>query len=140
MAVTGDFEKLARIKRQLAAVKSKKLHREVSRQLAHEALTLIADGFRAETDPYGSAWAGLKRRTGRILQDTGRLRNSFTVREITASGFRIGSAVQYAAFHQRGNPRLPRRMMVPRAKRMPRDWARGFHKTAAEVIRAHFGH
>lgn len=140
MAVTGDFRKLERIKRQLADIKSKKLHREVSQQIAHETLTLIADGFRAESDPYGDTWQPLKARSGRILQDTGRLRNSFTVREITATGFRIGSAVQYAAYHQRGNRRLPRRMMVPLPRRLPREWAKSYHATAAEVVRAHFGH
>lgn len=137
MAVKGDFAKLARVKKELAAIANKRLHLEVSRQVAHETLTLIADGFRRERDPYLEAWRPLKYRFGRILQDTGRLRNSFTVRNVAASGFRIGSAVVYAAYHQRGNRRLPQRMMVP-ARRMPPSWARAFHDTVREVVRAHF--
>lgn len=140
MPVRGDFDKLRRIKRQLKAVQNRQLHLEVNRQIAHEALSLVTDGFKHERNPYGSAWRGLKYRSGRILQDTGRLRSSFTMREVTARGFRIGSAVQYGIYHQRGTSRLPQRAMVPFARRMPPKWGRAFHDTAREVIAAHFGH
>jgi phage virion morphogenesis protein len=138
MPVHGDFAKLRRVKQQLATVKSKKLHLEVSRQVAHETLTLISDGFRGERDPYGDAWAELLRRSGRILSDTGRLRNSFTVKHVTARGFTVGSSVKYAAFHQHGTRRMKRRMMVPLPKKLPTSWARSYHETIAEVVRDHF--
>lgn len=138
MAVTGDFDKLRRIKRQLATVQNKALHKKVCNQVAHETLSLIADGFKGERDPYNSPWAPLARRSGRILQDTGRLKNSFTIREVTAKGFRVGSAVKYATYHQTGTRRMPRRMMVPLPRRLPPGYARAIHDTIRDAVRDHF--
>lgn len=74
----------------------------ISRSLQAEALKLVADGFRKQSDPYGVPWAPLKSRKGRILQDTGRLRASFAPGAVGPNGFTIGSNVEYAAVHQNG--------------------------------------
>ena len=74
---------------------------KVSKQLQAEALKLVADGFRSETDPYGNAWAPIKR-PGKILQDTGRLRASWAPVSDGPTGFVIASNVEYAAAQNNG--------------------------------------
>lgn len=74
---------------------------KVKKAMAMAAITEVGLGFRREENPYGEAWAPLKHRKGRILSDTGRLRRSFSY-TVTATGFRIGSGVKYAGFHQGG--------------------------------------
>jgi phage gpG-like protein len=74
---------------------------KVAKQLQAEALKLVADGFKSETDPNGQAWAPIKR-AGKILQDTGRLRASWAPVADGPEGFRIASNVEYAAAHQDG--------------------------------------
>lgn len=74
----------------------------------------ILDAFRRQRSPYGAFWNRLspvtlaRRRGGgkgaRKLLDTGRLRNSFTVRA-TSRGVTVGTNVVYARTHQFGNPR-----------------------------------
>ncbi|WP_019024057.1 MULTISPECIES: phage virion morphogenesis protein [unclassified Thioalkalivibrio] len=64
-------------------------------------LTLIQDGFRTGTDPWGRQWAPLAVRQGQPLRDTGRLRNSFTG-YATASEAVVGTNVCYALVHQFG--------------------------------------
>ncbi|HVZ89634.1 MAG TPA: phage virion morphogenesis protein [Polyangia bacterium] len=71
------------------------------RRLGADALKLVADGFRRSSDPYGDKWKSLGYRRGKPLLDTGRLRASFAV-EPTGAGFRIGSVVTYAGYHQYG--------------------------------------
>ena len=71
------------------------------RKLGADALKLVADGFRRSSDPYGEKWRDLQYRRGKPLLDTGRLRASFAV-EPSAGGFRIGTAVAYAGYHQFG--------------------------------------
>lgn len=56
-----------------------------------------------------------RRYRARILQDTGRLRQSFTMRA-TNSSVTVGTAVPYAVYHESDAPRkvLPRRRMLPK--------------------------
>jgi phage gpG-like protein len=91
-------------------------------RLAHlcgaAALKLVADEFRGSHAPDGAGWKPLARRSGKPLMDTGRLRASFAI-EATADGFRIGTAVAYAGYHQFGT--RPHRV----ASRLARQNAHG---------------
>lgn len=71
--------------------------RAVNRRL----LTLVRDGFRSGTDPWGRRWAPLAVRSGQPLRDTGRLRNSFVGRATDDEAV-IGTNVCYAVVHQMG--------------------------------------
>lgn len=64
-------------------------------------LTLVREGFRSGTDPWGEAWERLAMRSGQPLKDTGRLRNSFTG-EATNDEAIVGTNVCYAVVHQFG--------------------------------------
>ena len=73
--------------------------------------------FRAESGPSG-AWAGIKR-AGKILQDTGRLKNSILPGNakqsgrngilIIASTKAAGANTEYAGIHNRGEGRVAKR-------------------------------
>ena len=101
MGISGDFAKLRRSSAQLKAVgTSGRLG--LSTALAREVRSLVDLGFRSATAPDGTGWAPLKVRDGQPLRDTGRLQRSMTFRDVTENGFRFGTNVSYAHFHQFG--------------------------------------
>lgn len=140
----GDFAKLEKLKKKVAKIGDQSLQRVIVDNLAQEALTLIAENFRRESDPYGVRWRPKRYPDGRsILVRHGRLRNSFTVTDRTPTRFRIGSAVGYAGYHQTGTRlksgvRMPARPMVPDGRGLPPEWARAFRETIEEILREHF--
>jgi phage gpG-like protein len=101
MGVVGDFAALAALRSQFTAAGVTKLRARMNRAAAGEALSLVQRGFREGVDPEGKPWAPLKSRKGKILRDTGRLANSFTSQP-TEHGFRVGTSVSYAVYHQEG--------------------------------------
>lgn len=87
-----------------------------------------AKQFRTGGAYYGTRWPALSPAYARwkaanfpgkpILVRTGRLRDSLTSRplgieEFSSKGVRLGSDVEYAQFHQRGTPFMPRRQLYP---------------------------
>jgi phage gpG-like protein len=138
ISVSGDTSKLAGLIDRLGRIADGRILKIINQNLAEEAIELVKQGFEDEKDPFGSPWAPLKRRTGRILQDTARLKNSFNRPSATSSdagGFRIGTNVQYAVHHQFGAPKakLPKRMMLPTGE-LPEAWVDKFQKTADEIL------
>lgn len=128
----AGFDKL---QRQLSRVASRDAYAAVKKSIAAEAITQVALGFRNERDPYGDGWMPLKRRRGRILSKTGRLRRSFTA-HVTSDGFKIGSSAHYSAFHQYGTRRgLPARPMLPLKARGLGDWREPLRKAATVTLR-----
>lgn len=116
----------------------------VSANMAEEALSLVAQGFEEETDPYRTPWQKLLRRKGRILQDTGRMRSSWHRQRVDGSGFTIAAGVNYARFHQQGSQALvlrrllPARKMVPDPGPLPQGWQDNLVAAAEEVLVDHF--
>jgi phage gpG-like protein len=80
---------------------------KVAKNLAAEALAQVQAEFRESRDPYGSAWAALKYRSGQPLRDTGRLASSFSSRA-GSNTIEVGTNVAYAAPHQDGASIKPR--------------------------------
>ncbi len=111
--------------------------RTISKNLSEETLELVRQGFDKEEDPYGDGWEPLKSREGRILQDTGRLRNSWHTVTTSDRGFTVGPAVDYAPFHQTGTSRMPARPMVP-DQGLPDDWKRRFAEIVNQILSQHF--
>lgn len=112
--------------------------RSIMAVVAEEAIDLVKEGFDKERDPYGAKWQPLKRRAGRILQDTGRLKASWHRRSVTATRAVIGSAAGYAKFHQFGTRRMPARRMVPSGK-LPGLWRKAIHEAAIETFKSSIG-
>jgi len=103
-------------------------------QVGEELVELVREGFERQADPYGSPWAPLKRRSGRILQDTGRLR-MFFVRSKSASMVRVGTPAFYGRFHQAPRTKhMPARKMVPDGA-LPGAWSSRIHAIVERVIK-----
>jgi len=91
---------------------------------AKETERLIAEGFKNEKSPYGRKWPARKDKLPHpILDKSGRLKRSWSVK---AQGKRIlirTYGVDYAKYHQSGTKRMPARRMVPEGK-LPPKWAK----------------
>lgn len=133
------------------------------RVLGAEALARTQECFETSTDPYGRPWPKLKTRQGQPLLDTGRLRNSLHVRTLANKGFRVVTAVKYAALHNYGGTvtakkapvlrfkvagrwvskksvTIPRRQFIPDKGKTPREWAEGFEEVARVFLAREAGH
>ena len=136
--ISGDFAKIAQWQKRFGAAAVQAVKRDVLTNIGAEAIELVAEGFKKESDPYGKHWAPLKARVGRILQDTGRLRSSFTFHVLGSTSVKIGPGVGYATFHQSGTSRMVARKMVPEG-RLPSEWGRRFEQAAQDVMEQAFG-
>lgn len=136
--ITGDLAKIEEWRRRFGAAAVAKVKRTILENVAEEALALIAEGFSKEQAPSGAPWAPLKVRVGKILQDTGRLRNSFHRKTIGNDRVTIGPAVKYSVFHQSGTVRMVARPMVPEGG-LPAKWQARLNEAAEDVMRDAFG-
>lgn len=101
VSVRGDFGALEALSSRAKEIAARGFVKPMMAQAAEAGMTELRRGFRAGVDPYGRAWAKLKKRKGQPLRDTGRLASSFSF-ELTGDGFRIFSNVTYGAVHQSG--------------------------------------
>jgi phage virion morphogenesis protein len=107
--VSGDFSRLQVLLQRVSEARLADVKRALVANLAEEALTQIKLGFEQGRAPDGSAWKPLQRKRSRDkkgskgtpLNDTGRLKNSWT-RIVRADGFTWQNATVYAAAHNYG--------------------------------------
>ena len=102
LSLTGSFDALQVLDRELLKLGNDQVRRDINMQVAHAELAEIQIGFARSVDPYDHPWDPLKRRHGQPLLDTGRLRNSFSVSQVSAKAFTVGTSVEYAGPHQDG--------------------------------------
>lgn len=104
MSIRGDFGKLDQLVRALERLGDDATLSGLSKNLAEEAISLVQEGFRSQSDPYGKAWARKRNPDGRaiLVGQTARLRRSWHRVAYGARGFKIISAVQYASYQQTG--------------------------------------
>ncbi len=131
--IRGDFGKLAGLAAKLRAASGGKVYEALKKNLAAEALTQMQLGFRGSRDPYGQVWRPLKKRRGKPLLDTGRLRGSFSY-QVTSTGFRLGTVTVYAAAHQYGTRRIRARPMLPTGQLGP-IWSKAFNEAGRTTLR-----
>jgi|1185.fasta_scaffold00036_10 phage virion morphogenesis protein len=131
---------LGQLRERLARLSSSEMRLRMATNLAEEARTQVANGFRAERDPYGVPWKRLKYREGRILRDTGRMAASVAT-AATARGFRLDMPVEYAAVHQYGSKRVPQRQMIPMDSTggLGPIWGAAFEETARDLLEKYAG-
>lgn len=100
MALVGDFAKLRSLRERIDRLGSDATKEELSKNLAEEARSLILQGFRKETDPYGKRWPAKVFGDGKaVLVRTNELRSGWHPSRISASGFTISpsaTAMSYA--------------------------------------------
>lgn len=100
-SVRGSFSALKLVIQRVAPERMAQVKRSIIVNLSQEARTQIALGFEQAKAPDGTPWLPLKRRKGIPLNDTGRLKNSWTV-ELRENGFIWTSNTAYAPPHQYG--------------------------------------
>jgi phage gpG-like protein len=137
MALKGDFAKLDQWARRINKLADSATVTALSKNLAEEALNLVAEGFATQTDPYGQAWRAKKHSDGRaiLVGRTARLRRGWKRKAFGPSGFRIGPSVPYAGFHQSGTRYMVARRMVPTKDMLPSRWRRALSQVAVDFIR-----
>lgn len=101
MSFTGDFAKLRALRQRMGKLAEPETRHRLATVMGETARTQLVLGFRNGVNPYGEPWARLKRRKGKPLLDTGRLRSSFSA-NATATGFGLWSKTSYAVHHQYG--------------------------------------
>lgn len=166
MPVTGDFGELDNLIERFRDLEGGDPQEALSRNLAEEALDLVAEGFEEHKDPYGSSWAPLTSRSGDTLRDTSHLANSFHVHDVSADQFTVKTGVWYGVVHQtgqtivaknlnkRGQKRLvfksmgqtvfarqvtiPQRRMLPDAGDIPASWRIAFDEVAEDFLNEFF--
>jgi phage gpG-like protein len=137
--VTGDgFAKLAAWRKLFEA--TPELLEAISVSGAEEMISLVKDGFRDETDPYGKKWARKKKKNGRKILSgkTSRLKGGWHYKRADKGGFTISPSVDYAAYHQTGTRRMVARKMVPDSRGLPREWSKKLEEVAKEALEQHF--
>ena len=108
-------------------------------------LEKVEEGFDQQRDPYGLPWKPLadstlrmraKRGTGdTILNDTGKMLASLRV--ISTSNNATVKINRPAEYHQKGNPRLPQRRILPisfGARYLPKAWTQGIEKIFNDYV------
>lgn len=136
LKVTGNFGELRKYQTKLRQFP--KILAKLAEAQQETALNLISDGFRAGTDPYGSAWNAPNN-----LQITGRLR-SYAKGRSGATGWQVHSTDQKAIWHHAPQPRpqwggksLPVRLQVPTQSRgLPPVWATALEDAAVDILEA----
>jgi len=106
---------------------------EIAKVAGLDILAFVADNFQTEGRSGGAGWKPLaastiaRRRKGgraglrdRILQDTGKLKQSFipgqpenVFRRFGGRGIDVGTTLSYAPYHEFGGGRIPQRKMLP---------------------------
>lgn len=129
-----DTAQLRGLRDRLSSLQTSTFQERVAKLCGAAALKLVADEFRFSRAPDGTPWAPVGRVTGKKLRrgqygprrggkpllKTRRLMTSFGVQP-TPAGFRIGTAVPYAGYHQRGTSRMVARPMLP-GRVLPESW------------------
>lgn len=105
-------------------------------------------GFDLERDPNLSAWLPLaaatirRKKSDKILVDTGRLKRSLTTRgssdhvgEVFDRGLTFGTSVPYSVFHQRGTRTIPQRAHVGLAIERVDKLTKTITKSASDKLR-----
>jgi phage gpG-like protein len=87
--------------KRFAALKGPAFRTELAQRCGVAAMKKVGDCFERSQDPWGVSWAPLKRRKGKILVDSSRLRNSISSQPGEGT-FRLVAPVEYAAVHQFG--------------------------------------
>lgn len=133
-----DGRRLKQIQTRMKRLGGRQFRRELNTELGQDAMFLVHRGFETSADPYGRRWQGPKRRKGMPLLDTGRLRNSFSVR-YTSAGFYLSSRTAYASYLQNGTRHMRARRMVPTQQRHSTIWYSRFRSTMTQVVARNMG-
>lgn len=105
---------------------------------------LIQQGFEKESDPYGNKWAAWKgdyqSKTGKILDNTNNMKNSFTVNTRGHSMLYIRNSMPYSGYHQHGTKKMVARLIMPKdGGPLPDNWKEELDNLVFIKIQEYFG-
>lgn len=128
---SGNIKSMKRLAEALSSID--RIRSMVANSLADECLGLIAEGFRAERDPYGDKWKPKQRRDGRktLSGPTNRLKTGWHRQSVSPDAIVIAPSVDYAAAHQDPQPR----QRLSNDEAMQRSLSRGFSRKQVERSR-----
>lgn len=134
----GNFRSLSGLSRVLAKLGSGDFKRDLLSEMATVAVAMAQEEFMTSRDPYGSAWAPLKRpRRGGLgagpLLATGKTKGRIRSR-LFADGFFLVSPTPQSVYHQGGTRRMVARPILPDARGIPSDWLNLFDRIASNAI------
>nr|DAN84281.1 MAG TPA: virion morphogenesis protein [Caudoviricetes sp.] len=107
-AVSTDGLDEALLKLRMLAAKGEDLSPLLD-ELGEDEVTRVMLRFESGTAPNGVWWDELTSRDGQPLMDTGRLYNSIEAQVIGKHRLQVGTATDYAHFHQFGTEHIPAR-------------------------------
>lgn len=107
-AVSTDGLDEALLKLRMLAAKGEDLTPLLD-ELGEDEVTRVMLRFESGTAPNGVWWDELTSRDGQPLMDTGRLYNSIEAQVIGKHRLQVGTATDYAHFHQFGTEHIPAR-------------------------------
>lgn len=157
--VSGNFGRLEDLIERFKRLATEQEKRALLANLAEEANTQIALGFRESRDPNGAPWAPLKLRTGQPLRDTGRLAASLRAKPLpSAIAVDVtGRPAKYFRVHQFGAVIVPlrgkvlrwrvrgsrkyfvaKRVRIPQRRMLPGDELGPIWRRAFEDVVSHF--
>jgi phage gpG-like protein len=136
MSFSVKMSGLDKLAAKLKKAKASSIKKVVIEAVTDELVSLVLQGFSSSSDPWGKPWDAPKRRDGKPLLDTGRLRNS-----ITGLHGVVGSNVVYAATHNFGDKKrkIPKRTFIPPASKMPKAWRDAMNQAAGDAFLALLG-
>ena len=107
-AVSTDGLDEALLKLRMLAAKGEDLTPMLD-ELGEDEVTRVMLRFESGTAPNGVWWDELTSRDGQPLMDTGRLYNSIEAQVIGKHRLQVGTATDYAHYHQFGTQHIPAR-------------------------------
>lgn len=107
-AVSTDGLDEALLKLRMLAAKGEDLTPMLD-ELGEDEVTRVMLRFESGTAPNGVWWDELTSRDGQPLMDTGRLYNSIEAQVIGKHRLQVGTATDYAHYHQFGTEHIPAR-------------------------------
>jgi len=158
MPVTVDKAALEQAVRTLKQMASKERWiGELAMRASAGGVKLVADEYRASTDPYGKPWAPLKHwrtrdkraarkrarqgkpmRGPKVLIDKGIMKGS-TGASPSGKVAKVVVPTWYARFHQEGTRKMAQRMILPLNEKLPQSWDTMIGREARTFLAQRFG-
>lgn len=136
------------IKAYLDALKSKQAPMtEIMRALRFELLSLTIESFDKEQTPEGQKWATwippYQSGSGKILNDTGKMRNSFNAtsrgNQLYISNNRTNDqGKSVAKYHQDGTKKMVARRLLPDKNNLPPEWQTKIEDIVFEIFQEYW--
>lgn len=133
-----------RLHRQLRDLQHPQMLHDLHNLAGREVAAQIQQDFAAQRDPDGNYWTpsrAAQREGRRTLRKTGALQDGITWRADSRGAVvqTTGRANRYAAYHQRGTRRMPRRRFMPDPGELPLLYTPRIERVFRDYLRSRYG-